>query len=307
MLIICKSCKKVIDTDKHDFCPKCGANFNYNKNLTAVNHTEDYEEYERSRAEAQRAAVENRADPTKINTRRETQRRLKNASNKADGKKNGCIGCFGVLIAMVVIFSEVLEDSGESFETFLNSFSDELGIVGELADKYIDEETAAFTTAYEVSPAETLEPPYEDEIVYDENGYVIASTGETVYMEDYSITLSEISEYKNDVLEAPEGYAYLSFTLKLTNTSDSTRFFYESISLHAMEDCALCPFSGLYLPGELEAGAEYERAVIFEVPRNALFLDLYYGEDVVFYGFAPDIEGYEPDWGYEYDGDDSQY
>ena len=49
MLIICKSCKKIIDTDKHDFCPKCGSNFNYGDNLTVTNHTEDYEEYERVR------------------------------------------------------------------------------------------------------------------------------------------------------------------------------------------------------------------------------------------------------------------
>lgn len=26
MKVVCKSCKKQIDTEKHDFCPKCGAN-----------------------------------------------------------------------------------------------------------------------------------------------------------------------------------------------------------------------------------------------------------------------------------------
>ena len=25
MFIICKSCKKLVDTNKHDFCPKCGS------------------------------------------------------------------------------------------------------------------------------------------------------------------------------------------------------------------------------------------------------------------------------------------
>ena len=49
MLLICKSCKKIIDTNKHDFCPKCGANFNYSEGLSDGTRTEDYAEYQRNR------------------------------------------------------------------------------------------------------------------------------------------------------------------------------------------------------------------------------------------------------------------
>lgn len=36
MKVVCKSCKKQIYIEKHDFCPKCGANFQYkNKKETS--------------------------------------------------------------------------------------------------------------------------------------------------------------------------------------------------------------------------------------------------------------------------------
>lgn len=57
MLKLCKSCKALVDTNKHDFCPKCGANFNYDerKNVEKNLHHEKADE---QLAQQRREAVE---------------------------------------------------------------------------------------------------------------------------------------------------------------------------------------------------------------------------------------------------------
>lgn len=296
MLIICKSCKKLIDTDKHDFCPKCGSNFNYGENLTVTNHTEDYEEYERRMAEQQRAAVENRMNNTKQATKKETQKRLKKQADKAQGKKNGCIGCFAVVIFLLASFGSILSDEDIDLDEL---FSD-------------DYSTAAQTTAYTAPVISFDAPDYVDiestDDEYDPAPYIGGGVGDTAYGDTYNFTLTELSVYENEFFPPSEGCVYMSFTLSLENTSDSSRLFYELPVVEANgKECNFAGFSGLFIPGELAPGEVYEKAVIYEVPTDTVFLDIYYGDETAIYILGYDIEGFEPDFGYEYDGNDSQY
>ncbi len=288
MLIICKSCKKLIDTDKHDFCPKCGSNFNYGENLTVTNHTEDYEEYERRMAEQQRAAVENRMSNTKQATKKETQKRLKKQANQVQGKKNGCSGCIGVIVLLFFglgVLGGIIEDDDFDIDEFLN---EEFG-------------TAEQTTAY-TAPAISFDvPDYIDiETVSDDYAdndaeythYILA--GETAETKNYSFTCTEVAEYENEYLPPAEGNKYISFTLSLKNTTKSERFYYNTLNCFTDgEEATMAMMGGLFLPGQLGAGQVYENTVVFEVPKTALFFDLYYGDDVVIYTSLWDIEGYE--------------
>lgn len=287
MLIICKSCKKLIDTDKHDFCPKCGSNFNYGENLTVTNHTEDYEEYERRMAEQQRAAVENRMNNTKQATKKETQKRLKKQADKAQGKKNGCIGCFAVVIFLAAAFGSILSDEDIDLDEL---FTDEYS-------------TAAQTTAYEAPVISFDAPDYidienvDDYSGYDEDYTYYILAGETAETKNYAFTCTEVAEYENEYLPPAEGNKYISFTFSLENTTKSDRFYYNTLNCYTDgEEAAMAIFGGLFLPGQLGAGQAYEGTVVFEVPEEALFFDIHYGDDVVIYTSVADIEGYEYEW-----------
>ncbi|MBR4111472.1 MAG: hypothetical protein IKK53_00405 [Ruminiclostridium sp.] len=291
MFIICKSCKKLVDTNKHDFCPKCGSNFNYGDNLTVANHTEDYEEYERRMAEQQRAAVENRMNNTKQATRKETQRRLRNQANQAQDKKNGYSGCVAAIIVIIFGFgvvSGIVEEGDIDLESLL---------WGEYADEH---ETPVYTTP-EISvdvpdyiDIETLPDDYADNDA-EYTRYVIK--GETAYTENYSLTCTEIAGYENEVLPPSEGNRYISFTMVLENTTDSERFFYNSPScVTEYGDATPAMFTGMFLPGRLEPGQTYESTVTFEVPEGAMYFDIYYGDDVVIYTSVFDIEDYDYEW-----------
>lgn len=286
MLIICKSCKKLVDTDKHDFCPKCGSNFNYGENLTVTNHTEDYEEYERRMAEQQRAAVENRMSNTKQATKKETQRRLKNQANQAQGKKNGCSGCVAAIVIAVFgfgVLSGIIEEGDIDLDEL---FTDEYS-------------TAAQTTAYE-APVISFDVPDYVDIESSDDDYTypqFALPRETAYTDKYSFICTEIKEYENDYFKPDEGYKYLSFTFKLENTTDSARFYYDSPTCTADgEEAAMAAFGGLFIPCQLDPGEVYESTVVYQIPEYALFYDIYYGDDVVIYASISDVEGYEDYW-----------
>ncbi len=65
MLKICKSCKALVDTNKHDFCPKCGANFNFDerKHIENSQHNEKVEEkFAKQRREAVEKQMRNRKE-----------------------------------------------------------------------------------------------------------------------------------------------------------------------------------------------------------------------------------------------------
>ncbi len=291
MFIICKSCKKLVDTNKHDFCPKCGSNFNYGDNLTVANHTEDYEEYERRMAEQQRAAVENRMSSTKQATRKETQRRLKNQANQAQGKKNGYSGCVAAIVLIIFgfgVFSGIVEEGDIDLESLL------------WGDSAAEQETAAYTSpviSFDVPDYVDIESVTDDYTDNDTEYTHYVLKGETAYTEKYSLTCTEIAEYENDLLPPSEGNRYISFTMVLENTTDSERFFYNSPScVTEYGDATPAMFAGMFLPGRLEPGQTYESTVTFEVPEGAMYFDIYYGDDVVIYTSVFDIEGYDYEW-----------
>lgn len=282
MLIICKSCKKLVDTNKHDFCPKCGSNFNYGENLTVATNTADYEEYERRMAEQQRNAVENRMNNPRELTKKETQKRLRKQADKAQGKKNGCIGCFAVVIFLAASFGSIFADGDID--------------VDEILEKIFEEETGPAVT----TPAISFDAPDYVDIESTDYDYTypqIVLPRETAYTDKYSFICTEIAEYENEFFKPDEGYKYLSFTFKLENTTDSTYFYYESPTCMADgEEAAMAAFGGLFIPGQLDPGDVYESTVVFQIPEYALFYDIYYGDDVIIYASISDIEGYENFW-----------
>lgn len=280
MLIMCKSCKKLVDTNKHDFCPRCGSNFNYGENLKAVNNTADYEEYEHRMEEQQRAAVENRINNPKELTAKETQKRLKKQEDKAQGKKNGCIGCFAVVLFLAVAFGTILSDEDIDL--------DEL-----FADDY---EAAVSVTVPEDDIYTEFVPDEYDDYTYTQ--FILP--GGTAYTENYTFSCTGVAEYENEFFKPDEGCKYISFTFKLENITDTTRFYYDSpVCMADGEEAAMAAFGGLFIPGQLEPGEVYEGTVVFQMPEHALFYDIYYGDDVVVYASISDIEGYEDYWGQE--------
>ncbi len=283
MLIICKSCKKLVDTNKHDFCPKCGSNFNYGENLTVVTNTADYEEYERRMAEQQRNAVENRMNNPRELTKKETQKRLRKQADKAQGKKNGCAGCAGLIVLVIFglgVISGIIEEGDIDFDEL---FTDEYR-----------------TEAQMTTPVISIDvPDYVDvessDVDYTYPLFVLPK--ETAYTDNYSFVCTEVAEYENEFFPAGEGYKYISFTFELENTTDTERFYYNSPTCVADgNDAESVAFGGIFLPGRLAPGGTYRSSVVFKVPEYALFYDIYYGDDVVVYASISDIEGYEDYW-----------
>lgn len=341
MKIICNSCKAIIDTEKHDFCPRCGANFVYGERLKLDNSANVRDEFDEQQEELRRQQIErkiksdeksahNHSEPRMSDNERNAQWEehrkyhqknvAKKANNKATGKKNGCIGCFAVAIFFIFGMGTVLEDVGEDID-----LSDIMENIEDAVESFVEEETADYTTAYYVEEEPVVTTTIPEDLVYengtayftDEDGYgyyvyesypETASFGETAYTDTYSLTLNSLTIYESEHLKPPaEGNVYMRFRLELTNTSDSDKSFFNTISLEADgEKCDTASFSALYLPGELAPGESYESGIIFEVPKDAIFLDLYYGDEVIIYAITYDIEGYEPDFGYEYYGDGSQ-
>ena len=49
------------------------------------------------------------------------------------------------------------------------------------------------------------------------------------------------------------------------------------------------------MPGELEAGEEYSKRVIFEVPEDSIYFDIYVGDEVAIFTSIADIESLNPE------------
>ena len=199
MFIICKSCKKLVDTNKYDFCPRCGSNFNYGDNLTVANHTEDYEEYERRMAEQQRAAVENRMNNPKELTRKETQRRLKNQANQAQGKKNGCSGCVAAVIVAFCFLGGLMGVIEEEEIDLSGLFGDEYETTTKVTTEFNIEDYPALTAIPDMLYIESKEEIVTEPEEYDEYEDVYPSyfgiMGDTLVTEQYQISLKNMSYY----------------------------------------------------------------------------------------------------------------
>ena len=205
-------------------------------------------------------------------------------------------------------YEEKYNELKDFYEQLENSYED-IDLDELFSDDY---STAAQTTAYTAPVISFDAPDYVDiestDDEYDPAPYIGGGVGDTAYGDTYNFTLTELSVYQNEFFPPSEGCVYMSFTLSLENTSDSSRLFYELPVVEANgKECNFAGFSGLFIPGELAPGEVYEKAVIYEVPADTVFLDIYYGDETAIYILGYDIEGFEPDFGYEYDGNDSQY
>ena len=90
----------------------------------------------------------------------------------------------------------------------------------------------------------------------------------------------------------------------LKNTSGSDRYFSPNISCfwdngEERTEAVNAGFSALFFPGILEAGATYEASVIFKVPADALYFDITYNDEAMFFTSVWDIEGYSDEYSYD--------
>lgn len=295
MKIICGCCKKIIDTEKHDFCPKCGANFNYSQALNVNTNTQQYEENQERINEERRNAVENKVNKRVRNTP---------APNNSVGKKNGkggcCAGCF---VALVIFFSvgvAVISDLSDEFD-FESMFE-------EIHDTYTDPEyttTDDYKKPDESKPEDIVtedtkpeekpeeKPDVRPEITNPDN-FIL--TGETAYADDYSVTCTEVSFYESMIATPPEGVWYVAFDITIKNTTEKKQFYYPSIKCFVDDTrCNVLYLTGMFMPGELEADEEYSKRVIFEVPEDSIYFDIYVGDEVAIFTSIADIESLNPE------------
>lgn len=282
MKIICGSCKAIIDTDKHDFCPKCGSNFNYSEGLKSETRTEDYHEYERNRqesnvrmaqAEAERARniheAEHRANALAAEraareqrSMQETRRRHQAHSEKQTGKKNTGCGCFVtavIAIACIGGFISDVDSEGELFDKIADEFT-----------AYVEEETADFT-----APVSAGEEP---------SAITVLEWGEIGYGDGYTVRGNVMVVGDNEV-PAPEGYKFIEFSLVTKNTSDhdiyintgGIKCFADGI------DCTDYSEQGDYEPYKLEKGGIVTTTVRYEVPLGAIMYEVIYNDEFCFY------------------------
>lgn len=296
MKIICGSCKKIVDTNKHDFCPKCGSNFNYYEGLSSQTRHEDYNEYERARqesnvrmaeAEAQAARdaheAQHRAnaeaaqrEARKRASELETKRRRAAAGNKQEGKKNAGCGCFTVVMIIVIFGMGMLSEVDNADELF-EAISDEF-------TSYVEEETEGYFDdytydEYEMPPAEVYTNEYNPDS-YDS----MAELYETAIGDTYSIYCDEIIPAEGTSAPPADGYVHLSFHLVLENTYDLNEATYYFAGATCYADGMECMPILLtdfeyFAPGLLDYGDVYGAYVTFDIPVDTDSVSLIYCDE----------------------------
>ena len=304
MKIICGSCKAIIDTEKHDFCPKCGSNFNYSEGLKGGTRTEDYKEYERNRqesnvrmaqAEAERARdaheAEHRANAMEAERAareqrniQETRRRHQAHSEKQTGKKNTGCGCFVTAVIAISVIGGFLSDvdsEGELFDKIADEFN-----------AYVEEETADFTAPIYVEDEPVDYDYYYEQTSPPEYSYEMETLewGEIGYGDGYTIR-GNVMIIGDNELTAPEGYKYIEFGFTAENTSDSDvyinmgnfRCFADSVECYPADGGQ----SG-YEPYLLEENAIVSINLKYEVPLGTIMYEVVYNDEFCFYVFNDD-------------------
>lgn len=292
MKIICGCCKKIVDTEKHDFCPKCGANFNYSQALSVSSNAQEYEKHEEKLNEQRRNVAQN-----SINNPKKTAPVNQNTPNGKKKSKGGCCaGCFVALIIFLSVGFVIISDLAEEldFESFFE----------EVHDTYIDTDSTTPDYDYEKPDESKPAEPTPDETTPDEtdpeDDYsnihpdIIIFKGETAEMENYSVTCNKVSVYENKFVEAPEGSKYISFDLSICNITETNQLLYPSLRCFADgEACTVLYLTGVFFPGELEPGEEYNKSIVFEVPEDAVSYELYINNSVGIFTTIADVDGYE--------------
>ena len=287
MFIICKSCKKLIDADKHDFCPKCGANFSYADNLNGGTNSEDYKEYENNR-NIERSYPENHNyNAQRENTRLETKRRIRNNANKQDGKKNGCIGCFVAVIFIFIAGSSLI--TSEFDDLFEESFRTPV------REDEVYEIPQMTTYDYE----EFYSNYYFDELEgNDDIRKLTVGYGETAWLDDVCVTCDEVAVV--DDVDVPTGYTPLSFRLYIEKFSGEGNVFYVRAGTKLYADGEECMdiysyhYDGISAD-TISAPGIYNAYVTFIVPNDTEIFTLQWYENTEIViendGYTAETEG----------------
>lgn len=277
MKIICSSCKKIVDTEKHDFCPKCGANFNYSDNLKSGARTEDYDEYERIRqennirmaeAQAEQArnahesaeqARKNAAQARRAAMHTETKRRHTANNHRHEGKKNTGCGCLATIGMLIIFFSAIASEIRENGGDFFEAVSDEL-------QSYIESETEDF---------------YSNSDDYYMDGYIQIGVSEWIYDIDYGFCCDKVIPAAD--IRSAEGYMNVSFRLNIENCRDDREEYYYSSIVKCYADGEACEEQinpdyefDMFMPGFLSRNQVHTGYVTFSIPVDAETISLVY-------------------------------
>ncbi len=320
MLYVCKSCKKIVDTNKHDFCPKCGANFNYSEGLNGGTRTEDYAEYERNREieeqlrqrEEQNRQLEEhnklleeqnrqadvqgaQSEPQRTQEyyhphhnhgatlraqQYETKRRLQAQQNKHDGKKNGCMGCLAV--AALIFFGGTSLVFGGVEALLEDIFED-----SEYSDAF--SEIGGYVDDYIEDETEDFftdnEPQYAEGIIE----YITDDELITVGINDYADTgrymfcCNEIREGGVSEYSPNDGKMFVTFHFEMNSICDETMYYYGYPTMYADgEEVNFYPLADepLFLAGALEPFTSYEGYMTYEVPIDTEVFEITYNNEV---------------------------
>lgn len=270
MKIRCERCNARIDTTKHDFCPKCGANFYIDtvpettKTAEApipdYNYNETYS-YEPVQPEQKQPDIpaESEADGFDTMMSADTAPLPPQEIHTEKGKKkNGCgsIGC--IFLAIFVIGSIIVEIISGIFYTI---------------SEVITPQPEPGPYVYSESP----EGESEEELP------IVVDVGDMVYTEHYTLICDTLTEVDNDILSGTDDYIYIAFGLTLENISKTNACSLEYPECYA-DGRACSPVlkpDNNYLMMGVELGEICERNVFFGVPADAEYFWLDFGGKIV--------------------------
>ncbi|MBQ8614325.1 MAG: DUF4352 domain-containing protein [Ruminiclostridium sp.] len=261
MKIRCSNCKAKIDTEKYDFCPRCGAGFSYKE---AAAEEPEPEEAEKAAARARKKEAQKANREAELMEKRKRQSRDRNDGNTAVI----ALGGLAVIVFFVLNWISAFYGNDEPVKSDEERLEDYFG-----GTTYV-----TFVNPFETTPEETTEPPLP-EVMY------TAGLGEEAFTGEYGITCTGFRKEEHEALPPDEGMEYVSFGLSLKNYTDSTLSFDMAVSCYADGEKATAVFfltDEPFRPDTLAKGKVYSGRVCYEVPENTESFELHCGgsEDI---------------------------
>lgn len=260
MKVTCEYCESVVDADKNDTCPNCGAPLADSRKAKEAELREAQkkkEAYEREAREKQRKLEQERIEAERGKMILDA---VTNVTGRAHSVRNSRAlkaGCFIpiVVIALIIIlsiaFSVIRQISGGSVDDLLS------GVVSEKFSDY--EET-------EITPEK-----------------VEVNFGEKAVTPMYTVLCDEIKEVDSYPWTVQKGYRYVAVHLVLTNNlseeeslNEKTDFVVNGIA----QDSRFLSGYKRISPSPVTAGLSIDGYLIFEIPTNITTAQLKYGDYV---------------------------
>lgn len=260
MKVTCEYCESVVDAEKNDTCPNCGAPLADSRKAKEAELREAQkkkEAYEREAREKQRKLEQERIEAERGKMILDA---VTNVTGRAHSVRNSRALKAGCLIPIVVIaliiilsiaFSVVRQISGGSVDDLLS------GVVSEKFSDY--EETEAVPEKVEVSLGEKAVTPM------------------------YTVLCDEIKEVDSYPWTVQKGYRYVAVHLVLTNNlseeeslNEKTDFVVNGIA----QDSRFLSGYKRISSSPVTAGLSIDGYLIFEIPTNITTAQLKYGDYV---------------------------